>query len=273
MTPDVSLLLAGDALITRVWSEVGDVAFLGLIDAIRAANVSVANLETVIHEFKGHAQANAGGVYLASPPQIAAELKWAGFDMLAHANNHAFDYGAVGVLETIQHVEGQGLIIAGSGRDLQQARAPRYVHCKGSTVALVAMASDFVQYGRASYSRPEVPGRPGVNPLATRRQQRLMRLGLGADLGNLVFAILRRACRKFKFPQTGGGNHLRQTCGAFRSCRQSRRHFRSSIQRRHCRLPRSMPTCKGHGLRRSPGKPSIGAPMWCWFMAPTKFAV
>ncbi len=29
--------LAGDALITRAWSEVGDVAFLGLIDAIRAA--------------------------------------------------------------------------------------------------------------------------------------------------------------------------------------------------------------------------------------------
>jgi poly-gamma-glutamate capsule biosynthesis protein CapA/YwtB (metallophosphatase superfamily) len=113
---DVSLLLFGDALIARAWSQVGDAAFLGLIDTIRAADVAIANLETVIHEFKGHAQADAGGVYMASPPLIAAELKWAGFNMLAHANNHAFDYGASGVLETIQHVEGEGLIIAGSGR-------------------------------------------------------------------------------------------------------------------------------------------------------------
>ncbi len=199
-TRDVSLLLAGDALITRAWSEVSDTAFLGLINTIRAADVAIANLETVIHEFKGHAQADAGGVYLASPPLIAAELKWAGFDMLAHANNHAFDYGASGVLETIQHVEGEGLIIAGSGRDLQQARAPRYLHCHGSTVALVAMASDFVQYGRASYSRPEVPGRPGVNPLATRRRQRKMMLKAGARLGKLVSRFLGTSVEASSFP-------------------------------------------------------------------------
>jgi poly-gamma-glutamate capsule biosynthesis protein CapA/YwtB (metallophosphatase superfamily) len=62
---------------------------------------------------------------MASPPSIAAELKWAGFDMLAHANNHAFDYGASGVLETIDHVERAGLVLAGSGPDLQRARARR----------------------------------------------------------------------------------------------------------------------------------------------------
>ncbi len=172
---DVSLLLAGDALMTRAWSQVGDASFLGLIDAIRAADVAIANLETVIHEFKGHAQADAGGVYMASPPLIAAELKWAGFDMLAHANNHAFDYGASGVLETIEHVESAGLVLAGSGADLQQARAPKYFHCRGSTVALVAMASDFVKYGKASHSRPDMVGRPGINPLAIGSRQTKIR--------------------------------------------------------------------------------------------------
>ena len=104
---------------------------------------------------------------MASPPLIAAELKWAGFDMLAHANNHAFDYGASGVLETIQHVEGEGLIIAGSGRDLNKRARRDILTLTGSTVALFATASDFVSYGRASYSRADVPGRPGINPLAT----------------------------------------------------------------------------------------------------------
>jgi len=166
MSGEMSVLLAGDALITRPWSQVDDAAFLGLIDTIRGADVAVVNLETVIHEFKGHAQADCGGAYMASPPQIAAELKWAGFDMLAHANNHSFDYGSVGILETIEHVERAGLCIAGSGHDLQRARAPQYFAGAGFRVALVAMAVDFVRYAKASRSRPDLHGRPGLNPLA-----------------------------------------------------------------------------------------------------------
>jgi poly-gamma-glutamate synthesis protein (capsule biosynthesis protein) len=124
MPRELSLFLAGDALITRPWSHLHDADFLSLIDTIRGADVAIANLETVIHEFKGHAQADSGGTYTTSSPQIAAELKWAGFDMLAHANNHTFDYGASGVLETIAHVEGEGLIIAGSGKGPAKRASP-----------------------------------------------------------------------------------------------------------------------------------------------------
>jgi poly-gamma-glutamate capsule biosynthesis protein CapA/YwtB (metallophosphatase superfamily) len=170
---EISLFLAGDALITRPWSHVRENRFLELVSEIRTAGVAIANLETVIHEFKGYAQADSGGDYMASPPQIAAELKWAGFDMLAHANNHAFDYGTSGVLETIEHVEKAGLILAGSGKDLQNARAPRYFCCNGRTVALVAMTSAFVSYGKASRSRPDLHGRPGVNPLRVTQERPL----------------------------------------------------------------------------------------------------
>jgi len=163
---DISLFLAGDSIITRPWSHVRDCSFLRLIEAVRSADVSLTNLETVIHEFNGYAQAHCGGMYTTSPPRIAAELKWAGFDMVAHANNHSFDYGSTGVLETIDHVESAGLVLAGSGRDLQNARAPRYVNRNGRVVALVAMASDFIPYGKASHTRPDVAGRPGLNTLA-----------------------------------------------------------------------------------------------------------
>ena len=163
---DISLFLAGDSIITRPWSHVRDCSFLRLIEAVRSADVSLTNLETVIHEFNGYAQAHCGGMYTTSPPRIAAELKWAGFDMVAHANNHSFDYGSTGVLETIDHVESAGLVLAGSGRDLQNARAPRYVNRNGRVVGLVAMASDFIPYGKASHTRPDVAGRPGLNTLA-----------------------------------------------------------------------------------------------------------
>ena len=73
MGREITLLLAGDALIARPWSHVREADFLGLIDEIRAADVAIVNLETVIHEFKGHAQADSGGTYMASPPQRAKQ--------------------------------------------------------------------------------------------------------------------------------------------------------------------------------------------------------
>jgi poly-gamma-glutamate synthesis protein (capsule biosynthesis protein) len=125
----------------------------------------------VIHEFNGFAQRDSGGAWTAAPPVIAAELKWAGVDMVAHANNHSFDYGSIGVLETLEHVEKAGIALAGAGRDLQDARAPRYFACPRGTVALVAMAATYIPYGRASRSRPDLRGRPGLNPLELTRAE------------------------------------------------------------------------------------------------------
>ncbi|HEY8154994.1 MAG TPA: CapA family protein [Myxococcota bacterium] len=163
------MFLAGDALINEPWSQVQDPAFDRLVAEMRAADATLVNLETVIHEFKGHAQADCGGVYTASRPAIAGELKWAGVDLVAHANNHAFDYGSTGILETLEHVAAAGLLLAGTGRDLQEARAPRLLACDGGSVALVAMASSFVRYGKAARSRPDLHGRPGLNPLELSR--------------------------------------------------------------------------------------------------------
>jgi poly-gamma-glutamate synthesis protein (capsule biosynthesis protein) len=191
---DLTLLLAGDALITRPWSHVADPAFLQLVEEIRGADVAIANLETVIHEFKGFAQRDSGGTWMASPPAIAGELHWAGFDMLAHANNHAFDYGSTAILETIEHVEQAGMVLAGSGKDLQDARTPRYFERKGRRVALVSMAATFVAYGVASNSRPDLRGRPGINPLTlTRREKAIVVPPWAADR---LRAIGRRLGRK-----------------------------------------------------------------------------
>jgi poly-gamma-glutamate capsule biosynthesis protein CapA/YwtB (metallophosphatase superfamily) len=161
----LSIFLAGDALITEPWSHIDDPAFAGMIAEMRAADVTIVNLETVIHEFKGFAQPECGGTYMASPPALAAELKWAGVDMVASANNHAFDYGSVGILETVEHIAAAEIALAGTGRDLQTARAPAFVENDAGTVALISMASTFIPYGRASSSRPDMRGRPGLNPL------------------------------------------------------------------------------------------------------------
>jgi len=164
-TREFSLFLAGDSIIVEPWSAIADPPFLKLIDEVRSADAAVTNLETVIHEFKGYPQADSGGIHMASPPVIATELAWAGFDVVGHANNHSFDYGSIGVLETLDNVKKAGLALAGSGKDLQSAREPAYFESPKGVLAVVSAASTYTSYGRAGRSRADVHGRPGVNPL------------------------------------------------------------------------------------------------------------
>jgi poly-gamma-glutamate capsule biosynthesis protein CapA/YwtB (metallophosphatase superfamily) len=160
-----SLFLAGDTILSQPWSDIGEPRFQEVVAAARAADVAIVNLETVIHTFRGHAQAYSGGAWLSAPPEIAQDLAWAGIDMVGHANNHSFDFGSIGVLENLEFVRGAGIVLAGSGADLQAARAPGYFESPAGRVALVSAASSFPRFGRASPSRPDIRGRPGLNPL------------------------------------------------------------------------------------------------------------
>ena len=170
---DLTLFLAGDTIITQPWSGDRDAPFLDLLDGVRSADVALVNLELVLHDFAGYAQADNGGMHLSARPYIAEELAWAGVDMVSGANNHSFDYGSQGVLDTVASAGAAGLVIAGSGRDLQAARAPAYFDHPDGTVALVSAASTFVPYGKASRTRADMQGRPGLNPLTTAVQLEL----------------------------------------------------------------------------------------------------
>lgn len=162
---NISILLAGDAIITQPWSQIKEKEFLHLINKIQEPDVSIVNLEMLINDFEGYPQFDSGGTYLSSRSIIANELKWAGFDMVAHANNHTFDYGSEGVIKNLQNVKQAGLILAGSGNDLQSARSPAYFHSPAGTVALISAAQLFYDYMRAGPSRHDFRGRPGLNPL------------------------------------------------------------------------------------------------------------
>lgn len=168
---DTSVMLGGDTILTLPWSHVTEPAFLHLIAEIRAADAAIVNLETMIHTFKGYAQRDSGGSHVSSPPEVADDLAWAGVDMVAHANNHAFDFGSIAILENLEFVTAAGIVLAGSGPDLQRARAPAYFVTaprdggKGAKIGLVSMASTFAAYGQASNSNARLAGRPGINPL------------------------------------------------------------------------------------------------------------
>jgi poly-gamma-glutamate synthesis protein (capsule biosynthesis protein) len=183
---------------TLPWSGVDDPTFCDLIAEMRGADVTIVNLEAVIHSHRGYAQAHSGGTWTASPPAIAHELAWAGVDMVAHANNHTFDYGSEGVVETLEHVTAAGLKLAGSGKDMQAARAPATVTAKGKWIALLAMAASFVPYGKASRSRPDHRGRPGLNPLALTRGTTITVTPGLADVMRRFDLLLRRDQERYQ---------------------------------------------------------------------------
>jgi len=181
-----SLFLAGDMIVMRPLSEVDDARFLQLVRHIRNADAAVVNLETLFHRFEGYPQAHSGGTYMATSPEIADDLAWAGIDMVSSANNHTFDYGTIGVIENLRNLAKAQIVAAGAGEDLQQARAVRYFHHPRGTVALISAASTFVPYGKASRSRPDLRGRPGLNPLTFSRTAMDVPAGMADLLASLA---------------------------------------------------------------------------------------
>jgi poly-gamma-glutamate capsule biosynthesis protein CapA/YwtB (metallophosphatase superfamily) len=164
---DITMALTGDAIISRRLSSYQEPDFLRMLDILRRADLAFTNLEILFHEYEPdvYPVAQSGGTYMYARPQLAGELTWAGFDMVSRANNHAMDYGIGGMRATTRAVEAAGLVHAGVGENLGQARAPGYLETAAGRVALISVASTFPELMRAGHQRLDVGGRPGLSPL------------------------------------------------------------------------------------------------------------
>lgn len=179
---DITMALAGDAIITRSMSPYQEPRFLELVGLVRDATVGYVNAEILFHDYGDDIipAAASGGTYVAAPPSMAKELAWLGFDMVSRANNHTMDYGVGGLLSTTRALEAAGLAQAGAGENLAEARSPAYVETPGGRVALISAASTFADFGRAGPQRKDVRGRPGLNPIRWERAYVLPREGFEA---------------------------------------------------------------------------------------------
>ncbi len=164
-TEDVKITLAGDSIVNRKLSVFDDASSVGLFDFIRQSDAAFTNFETLVTNYAYPGAALSGGAYQSSPSWIPSEMKWAGLNIVSTANNHAFDFGAEGMQSTLRALDEAGLIHAGTGNNLALARSPAFLDTKKGRVALVAVASTFTEGSLAGEQRPDLIGRPGVNPL------------------------------------------------------------------------------------------------------------
>ena len=98
-----------------------------------------------------------------APPQLAAALRWAGYDACSTASNHSMDQGPQGVAATLDVMDAAGLRHAGMARNANDAHANTILDVRGLRVGLLSYT-----YGLNSARLP--PERPWlVNIIDPRR--------------------------------------------------------------------------------------------------------
>jgi poly-gamma-glutamate synthesis protein (capsule biosynthesis protein) len=151
-----------------------------MIETIRTADVAYTNLEMLFHDYEPYPSAESGGTYMRAEPSLLKDVLWAGFDMVSLANNHAVDYGIEGLRINRDWVKKSGLTFAGTGDNLSLARSPGYLDSGVGRVALISCASTYPSFGLAGSDRPDVHGRPGLNPLRFNTVYKLDEEGMAA---------------------------------------------------------------------------------------------
>jgi poly-gamma-glutamate capsule biosynthesis protein CapA/YwtB (metallophosphatase superfamily) len=156
----VRLALAGDTMLGRGVARVlaarpaeGLVA-PEVVALFAAADLAVLNLECCVSERGQRWQAPGKPFFFRAPPEAAKLLASWGVDCVTLANNHALDYGAEALLDTLAHLDAAGIGHVGAGADLEEARAPATLEADGFRLAVLGCADHPREYAAG----PATPG-------------------------------------------------------------------------------------------------------------------
>jgi poly-gamma-glutamate capsule biosynthesis protein CapA/YwtB (metallophosphatase superfamily) len=123
---------------------------------LAAADLAMVNLESAV---TGRGTPEPKQFHFRAPPVALDSLRRSGVDVVTMANNHAVDYGAAGLSDTLAAVAGGHLPVVGVGADAAHAYAPWYATVRGTRVAVIA-ASQVPDRTLAAWSAG--PHRPGI---------------------------------------------------------------------------------------------------------------
>jgi poly-gamma-glutamate capsule biosynthesis protein CapA/YwtB (metallophosphatase superfamily) len=153
-TGPVTLAFAGDVHFATKLAPLLDhpgEALTSLQPYLGAADFSMVNLETSITT-RGTAQPKQ--FHFRAPPTAFQAVQSAGIDAVTLANNHAADYGSVGLADTLKALRDSPIPAVGIGADERSAYSAKYLSLRGTKVALLAAtqvpdwtASHFAAHG------------------------------------------------------------------------------------------------------------------------------
>ncbi len=74
-------------------------------------------------------------------PDVVGPLKEVGFDYLSLANNHAWDYGEIGLIDTLDYLEESGIATSGTGRHAAEAAEPWVSDLSGTRIRVLGIGA------------------------------------------------------------------------------------------------------------------------------------
>ena len=161
---NILMALTGETLISQGLTMYREERFLKMRELLRSADVTFTNAEVLFHNYEDP-PAYRAGTYMRCDPRTIRDLQWLGINIVACANNHAYDFGENGVLTNLRYMDESGLTHAGTGPDLAAATAPAYLDTPNGRVALISATSPAANASaaRAGEQRRDMKGRPGAN--------------------------------------------------------------------------------------------------------------
>src|SRR5215831_9309579 len=159
ITQAFTFAAVGDIIIRRPVGE-GDAGYQALAKVMREADMTYANMEGPILD-----EANFRGPLAGGPKSVVNELKRMGVRIMTDANNHTLDAGLEGMFETHRLLDEAGIVHAGSGKNLADARMPRIAVTPKGTVAAIGMYSIDPSSNNRSRFTDATENMPGLNPL------------------------------------------------------------------------------------------------------------
>jgi poly-gamma-glutamate synthesis protein (capsule biosynthesis protein) len=161
-----ALASVGDVIIVRPAAQLNDPGLQSALKVIRDADAGFGNFESLIRDERSF-EGPLGGSMVGTK-EVAADLKAMGFKLMNRAGNHLMDSSQEGLFETVRLMDQAGLVYAGVGRNLDEARAPRFVETSKGRIGLVGMYSE-TGGGQsrlaATYRVGITGGRPGLNAI------------------------------------------------------------------------------------------------------------
>ena len=112
--------------------------FQDTLPILQQQDLLIGNLEGAVTR---HNVATPKSYNFRFSPQVLPWLIEAGFDYLSITNNHSYDYGSKGFLDTLHHLREAGLHTSGAGKTPQEAYTPTEFSIKGSTISILSAAA------------------------------------------------------------------------------------------------------------------------------------
>lgn len=155
---EIVLTFAGDVHFAERTTKLLDnpsSAFGPIAEVFKASDIAVVNLETAVTT-RGTAEPKK--YHFQAPAAAYDAVKAAGVDVASQGNNHALDYGPVGLADSLNAAHTAGMPVIGAGPNATTAFTPWITEVRGTKIAILGMSQ--VHELEASWAATDT--KPGV---------------------------------------------------------------------------------------------------------------